>query len=186
MSTLFDTYRQIVDILDEKVASVQTAYRAHLNCRKGCFSCCQNARFKIRAIEWAQLHAGFEALPGAQQAVIQENVLNPATGAENDCPALINGACGLYADRPLLCRAYGILIELGDKLVTCPLNFTDVKAGEALQKLDILPYYDLADDLSTQLWQNPPANAFPAASKNKPETAPALTIREYFETIIFA
>jgi Fe-S-cluster containining protein len=179
---LFDIYRQVITTLDEKVQGFHTAFKKHIQCEKGCSSCCRNAQFKIRYIEGVNLLAGYFNLPDAQKQRIAQNLRNPEESQKDDCPALVDGACALYSHRPSLCRAYGIIIQLEDKLVTCPLNFKDVTPGESLQKLDLLPYYDIVDELSERLWQHHKIN-FPP-TEPVPEKPLSLTIRQFFERFI--
>jgi hypothetical protein len=43
---------------------------------------------------------------------------------------------------------------VGNDIGTCSLNFNDeLKPGESLKKLDMVPYYTLMEELSEPLWQ---------------------------------
>jgi Fe-S-cluster containining protein len=146
----FDYYQQVIATLDKQVAQLQAESRQHLQCKKGCSSCCENVRFKISYIEALQLTKGFAELPQLKKQAVVDNLKQESP----DCPFLVEGSCAVYQFRPALCRAYGLLIQVGEALGTCSLNFNEIQAGEALKKLDILPYYRLLEDLSATLWKD--------------------------------
>jgi len=71
---------------------------------------------------------------------------------EGFCPLLLDERCGVYADRPLICRTQGLplLLETGagkPALDVCPLNFT---APGALERIGAEHAVDL-DALNLQL-----------------------------------
>jgi Fe-S-cluster containining protein len=175
---LFEIYAQVMDTLDHKVRIFHEEFKHHLNCRKGCSSCCQNIHFKIRHIEASYLLQGYEQLPDEAKLKILNNLKYPSESEQHHCPALVDGACSLYEHRPAVCRAFGIIIELGDELAVCPLNFTETIPGEPLKKLDLVPYYDLLDELSNRLW-NQERTVQTAEPANSSLVAPRVSIRQF-------
>jgi Fe-S-cluster containining protein len=168
-------YKQIMTTLDQQVAELQTEFKHHLNCKKGCSSCCENVHFKISYIEALELLKGFKSLTQPQK----EQVLINLESASPHCPFLVEGSCSAYQYRPTLCRAFGLLIQVGQDIGTCGLNFNDSpKPGESLKKLDIAPYYSLLEELSASLWKSHNVNS------PKTTTAPRLSIREFLQLLL--
>ena len=96
------------------------AVRADWPCRRGCDACCRRlARApELTAAEWARVDEGVAALaPDVRDAVlgrvdglrrrIQDGFAGPVV-----CPFLDTreGACLIYASRPLACRSYGFFV----------------------------------------------------------------------------
>ena len=93
-------------------ASVRLAER--LTCRKGCSGCCQ------REV------SVFEIEAGPIRAFLAEHP--PVVRHPSACPMLDDeGACQIYAVRPLICRTHGLPIRFAgpdrsEKRDVCPLN----------------------------------------------------------------
>ncbi len=143
----------ILPLIDAAVSESQTRAGAWIACRSGCADCC-HAAFAITALDARRLREGLAELPPERRAAIQERARSYAarirftfpgnwqTG-ELDlneewqewffarqrgqaCPALapVTGACELYEHRPVACRLYGHLIQIGDGAPSvCPLCF---------------------------------------------------------------
>src|SRR6478609_1331636 len=140
-----DYYKQIMGILDKQVTNLQAEFKQHLNCKQGCSSCCENVQFKISYVEALMLEQGFQSLDPAKQ---QQIIANLESGSPH-CSFLVEGSCAAYQYRPALCRGYGLLLQVGDDIGTCSLNFNDeLKPGETLKKLDMVPYYNIMGELS--------------------------------------
>ena len=88
-------------------------------CKKGCSGCCASER-SVNDLEFAALTQAFSTLDPAQKAQLEQNDL------EGACPLLINEACALYEDRPLICRSHGLPIVMENRLDVCPLNFEGI------------------------------------------------------------
>ena len=158
--------------LDEKVSAFYQKYGEHMQCKRGCSACCENALFRIRLVEAQAIWEAYQNAPIGTQTAILNNIAAPKEGHENDCPILIDGACSLYQARPALCRAYGSLIRLNGDISTCKLNFNEAPKKAALEVLEIEPFYDLLDELSQRIWA-----ASPSAGQS---SAPLFSIREFF------
>lgn len=174
-----DTYRRIVEqILTPQLQALTTEYAAHLQCGKGCFGCCRDG-FKIRVVEAMALWTAFAQVAPEVRSRLQAQLLSEAAsnaGAGGACPVLLDGLCALYDSRPVLCRAFGLILSLNGETGTCELNFQTVEPGHGpLKILTLDPYYDLLDELSQRLWTD-----CRALSPSLPETPPLLSIRQYF------
>lgn len=114
-------------MIERDVAPVVDRYRAHMQCRPGCSSCCQQT-FRVSGLEGAFLQAGLEAAAPDVRDDIVERARSHAEG--QPCPALSNdGRCRLYEHRPRICRKYGIPLWHPDRpheVRTCELNFREL------------------------------------------------------------
>lgn len=169
----FDYYHRAIETLDKQASLLQDEFQPYLQCKKGCSSCCKNTQFKIRYIEALQLAEGFATLPAGKQQAVVENIERESS----DCPFLLDNCCSVYDYRPVLCRAFGLLIQIGEMLGTCDLNFRNAKPEESFKKLDLLPYYNLMDDLSAILWRTMMGSH--PSSTSAPQKPPRLSIREF-------
>jgi len=166
-NTAVTWYQQVLDTMDRLAAQLTREAGSQIHCKKGCFQCCTQG-FKIRPIEVHYLHLGFQQAHPDIQATIAQQVSAPI---HNQCPVLIDGACSLYAHRPLLCRAYGTMLSVNKTVSTCTLNFNEPQ-GTSPQVLILDPFYEVLDDLSHQL-----------SSSQNPITSSTATIRAHFKTI---
>lgn|GEM_PF-3418483 len=167
MASTSDYYKQIMGILDKQVAELQSEFKRHLNCRQGCSSCCENVKFKISYIEALMLEQGFNSLDPGKQKQIIDNLESDSP----HCPFLIEGSCASYQYRPALCRGYGLLLQVGNEVGTCSLNFNEsLEPGESLKKLEMLPYYSILEELSEPLWQKRIAKSHANSVPINPDT----------------
>jgi Fe-S-cluster containining protein len=110
MSSPVHFYGQV----DRSVAAIRAELPADWPCRRGCCDCCHH-RFTIGRDEWRQVRGAVGRLPkDARRAVLRAArayLASPAP-ARPPCPLLDErGACRIYADRPLVCRAFGYSIR---------------------------------------------------------------------------
>ncbi|TPV94427.1 MAG: hypothetical protein B7733_15245 [Myxococcales bacterium FL481] len=119
--------REHFRLIDDGVAPVVAAYREHIQCARGCSSCCSQS-FSITEVEAEALVEGLERLDEAERAGILARARDHREG--DACPVLTaTGACQLYEDRPRICRKYGIPLwnpERPERVDTCALNFREV------------------------------------------------------------
>ncbi|MBC7545651.1 MAG: YkgJ family cysteine cluster protein [Candidatus Sericytochromatia bacterium] len=120
-------------LVDEAIATVEAALPP-FRCRSGCFQCCEEGVPLVSALEWRRLHAFLATqsedfvlaivaptmiryrrqVDGLTYAAMKLRGDPPAIeGVESidmdACPMLIDGKCGVYEARPLLCRSYGFM-----------------------------------------------------------------------------
>ncbi len=132
-------YRQLLADIERFAAVLRRRFPTSITCRPGCTGCCQQ-HLTVLPIEAAALREYVARLDAPTRARLrrqaqavreQETAQVPAVPA-GPCPALVDGACAVYAARPVLCRTHGFpLLYLdeddptGGILDVCPLNFTD-------------------------------------------------------------
>jgi hypothetical protein len=114
---------QVVDKVDATVASMSETLAPHLNCRRGCSSCCVDG-LTVLPVEAARIA---EHLEKTQQHI---------TPHQTACAFLdAAGACQIYGVRPVLCRTHGLPLLAASDVSVCDLNFT-TRAPTAAESLD--------------------------------------------------
>jgi Fe-S-cluster containining protein len=137
---------------DHEFARNKAIYGEKIHCRKGCSECCSQL-FQITELEAAYISRAVKTMPPEQRARMKERARQylcdrealtashdfpdawgslPKPGLRLPCPALEDGACAVYAHRPLICHKYGIPLynpRKPDQLFACELNF---KPGESI------------------------------------------------------
>ena len=79
-----------------------------------------------------------EALAAATDTL--RRAIAARAAAANHCVMLVEGACAIYEQRPIICRSQGLPLQTGDEeRATCPRNFisTDLKGLEASDVLNL-------------------------------------------------
>lgn len=86
-------------------------------CRQGCDGCCRRLAEvpMLSKDEWDLLQEGLAALPSERLDVISQEIAALAGQASRPivCPMLDHedGACLVYAHRPVACRTYGFYVQ---------------------------------------------------------------------------
>jgi Fe-S-cluster containining protein len=132
-----DTYRQLLTRLDAWFAAARRDAAGIVPCREGCTACCHGP-FDISVADAELIGEALDGMPAADRARVTERArallarmralqpdwsppyavdalgedrfdrLTDALAAEA-CPLLDDtGRCGIYADRPLVCRMIGL------------------------------------------------------------------------------
>ncbi|HEY9722606.1 MAG TPA: YkgJ family cysteine cluster protein [Oscillatoriaceae cyanobacterium] len=126
-----DDTQDLYYLLDYLSFAVDQAY-PQIPCSKGCSHCCKKNVFRVSRVEWERVQVGLNGLaPEARAAALDrareiyaphrerlEAIAEYWTRHDNPpnelleeamlpCPMLDGGRCGIYADRPAICRAYG-------------------------------------------------------------------------------
>ena len=127
----FRYYRQLIDQVDAWARKASERYGHHVVCRKGCDICCQR-RFSVFSVEAHWIARAYRKLPARTQHLVRE--------PKAHCSFLVDHACSIYADRPIICRTYGLpsatSADDGRSGVSwCELNFTE-----------LLPDFEFAPD----------------------------------------
>jgi hypothetical protein len=122
-----ETLRNRVETHSNRVLS---AHPDQFACQKGCAGCCATER-EINDLEYAALQRGFAQLDTDET----QRLMAAQDGTA--CPLLVDQACSLYEERPLICRSHGLPIVMESKLDVCPLNFEDIDL-KSLPDTDLL------------------------------------------------
>ncbi|WP_429884471.1 YkgJ family cysteine cluster protein [Geoalkalibacter halelectricus] len=123
--------------VDQWCQKVEADFPTQVRCEKGCASCCRH--LSLFWVEAVALALALEDLPENQAERLRERAAEATL--DSPCPLLEEGACMLYAARPLICRTHGLPLLLendGDSTVDfCEKNFTDLDALPAQAVLDL-------------------------------------------------
>ena len=123
---MFSNYIKLIEKIDLRSAEVHRQWRRHMACRKGCDGCCRH--IAVFPVEAAYLAKAVACLPAAEATAVRIRARN--TPADGPCPLLIDGACQVYAARPLICRTQGLPLlirrETDVQIDFCPLNFQGI------------------------------------------------------------
>lgn len=140
LNDLLQNYHNLVGKIDSLCNGVMTQCADSISCRKGCDSCCRH--FSVFWVEAVNLARYVAALPQKQAALLRKKAGELA--GQDACPLLFDGACSLYAARPIICRTHGLPIltrsETTQSVDFCPKNFTQVDTipGHLVIDLDTL------------------------------------------------
>jgi Fe-S-cluster containining protein len=129
-----NTLSQLHADIDARVQTISDEHSDWL-CRKGCDSCCKKLAEipRLTAAEWQLLQQGLALLSeqllldiGKAITALAEQQTRPLT-----CPMLeqSQGACMVYAYRPIACRTYGFYVQR-DKGLYCQEIEARVAAGD--------------------------------------------------------
>lgn len=143
-----ESYRKILDRADAHFKSVLDTQGENLMCRLGCTMCCHGL-FEIGAADVSLIADALAGLaPDVRDALVErakrimETTEHPdlrdTTPEEKEaffdrtesvaCPALgTDGGCVIYANRPIVCRTFGLPLREGKKYIgdVCELNFNE-------------------------------------------------------------
>lgn len=110
-------YSQLRDEIDTRCTQLHEMHQEHTQCKRGCSDCCMN----------------FSVLPVEFHAILSEikaHFKGELTPTNNEaCLFLVDHACTIYENRPIICRSHGLPILFMDNagenfnLSFCPLNF---------------------------------------------------------------
>ncbi|MCS6912940.1 MAG: YkgJ family cysteine cluster protein [Myxococcales bacterium] len=150
MVDLLAEYRALRDKVDRFATEVTEHRRADLACRRGCSDCCR-VELSLCPVEAEAVRQALGALSAPQRAGL--------AAFQGACACLLpDGACAIYAHRPLVCRTQGLPLHYPEQLVPaaalraaataarafvcCPRNFTMREPDPAdildAQRVDVL------------------------------------------------
>lgn len=120
--------------VEREANALAARHASRLACRRGCHDCC------IDGLTVVRLEA--ERIRRAHPALLAEGEPHPI----GRCAFLdAEGACRIYAERPLVCRTQGLPLrlffeneadEIEERRDVCPLNFTSGPPLESLEERD--------------------------------------------------
>lgn len=101
-------------------------------CRKGCDHCCRSLAQppELSEIEWREVRTGLDLLTPSTRAEVEARMAAPS-GPPYTCAFLhpVDGACLIYAHRPIACRAYGYYVDERGIGLYCGIIREEVEAG---------------------------------------------------------
>lgn len=116
------SYYQLREQIDKRTVEISEIHNKHLNCKKGCDSCCE--AISVFPLEFAAIKKELQ-LEGRKLPYRRFNKFRKS------CMFLINGACSIYNSRPIICRTQGLPLMYQNingqdyEVSYCQLNFKD-------------------------------------------------------------
>ena len=111
-----NTLAQLHADIETRVKAIRDSHSDWL-CRQGCDGCCRRLAEvpRITAEEWDLLQEGLAALPPERLREISQEIAALAGQVSRPivCPMLdrADGACLVYAQRPVACRTFGFYVQ---------------------------------------------------------------------------
>lgn len=174
MNGILDRYGTLLQEVDQWFGACMERHSGEIACQHGCSECCRGL-FDITLLDALYLKRGFDLLPVSVQQAVQVKAAGRLDGLTTQCPDFARpwtlthipeeqwdemmpeddeapcpllseqGACLVYAHRPMTCRLNGIpMIDTsGEELFDewCSLNFAD---SDPVALVDIRhPFNDL-------------------------------------------
>ena len=109
-----ENYVKFLDVVDDDLKKIFDYQSEYLCCKQGCAHCCKRGNFPLSKLEFEYLMLGYEELDETTKDIIKNNIneLKKLEDTESYiCPFLINDVCSIYKNRPIVCRAFGVLTE---------------------------------------------------------------------------
>lgn len=148
-----ERYRTLVEDVEREFRRNRRRHGKRIRCAAGCDECCSHI-FSISEIEAGEVSRAVKGLPSEQRKLLEEkaaaylpardavmkrsgyiqargNLPTPETRLA--CPALMDGRCAIYEQRPLICRKYGMPLvhpEQPGRVFACELNFSPGESFE--------------------------------------------------------
>jgi uncharacterized protein len=118
--------------VDTFFTRVQGTHPEDFACRRGCTNCCE-VDLTVFPVEADPIKEALANSPKALRAGIAARV-----AAGKHCVMLVDGACAIYDQRPIICRSQGLPLQTGSsERATCPLNFVSTDLA-GLDHSDVL------------------------------------------------
>lgn len=109
---MINRYRQYLEFLDCKLASMFEAQRPYIQCKEGCAHCCREGEYPMSEIEYINMMFCYDNLDSEIKETINNNIselLKTERKKLYTCPFLINNSCSVYPARSIICRAFGLM-----------------------------------------------------------------------------
>lgn len=143
-----EKYIAYLQILQTRLDVYFDEQKEFIKCKAGCDLCCKNSYYPTSQLEYEYVKLGLSKnFTSKEREQISQSVLeifierklfakaNPnLLDFSYKCPLLVDGKCGIYDYRPLLCRAHGLIYHDIDNpnkeniphCMTLGLNYSDV------------------------------------------------------------
>lgn len=138
---MLENYEKYLNLITNKIEGFFEKQKPYIFCKKGCAKCCEKGEYPWSEIEFKFIMKGFSLLDPSIQNEIKENVRKIKEDKKNfkedgiflyECPFLIKGVCSLYHYRGIICRSFGLLVQVEGRKPQIPfcsslgLNYSNV------------------------------------------------------------
>lgn len=141
-----DEYLTLREKVDGFTADVSERRADAMRCGKGCTACCE-VSLSVSEVEASAVREALSGLPAEAREAIRRRAAAYGDTDRASCVMLeADGACAVYAGRPLICRTQGLPLSYPEGMIPeeavmarggareitwCPLNFeADAPLGE--------------------------------------------------------
>lgn len=158
---MFSQLEDLLQFVDQTIATISTQYPAQVKCRPGCADCC-HAVFDVSLIEAAYLatflsqHTDIIATQehhAATAAVAYEKIVREASdpsAARIRCPLLsAEDLCLAHPYRPINCRTYGTPTVINGKAHVC--GYSGFTTKNSYSSIDLAPLQKSLSQYSAEL-----------------------------------
>ncbi len=111
--SVFANYQKLIQKIDQLCNKIESLYKEHINCGKGCSKCCIND-LTLFPVEFDYI----------SDKIKHKKI--KANKTKGKCILLDNDQCQIYEYRPLVCRTQGFPLLYGDELSLCEINFKNM------------------------------------------------------------
>ena len=112
--TYMENYEKFLKSIDGDLAKIFENQKEYICCKEGCSLCCERGDYPISALEYNYMMIGYDKLDSEIKSKIKENtntLIKENKESMYVCPFLIEKRCSIYENRPIVCRAFGVLTE---------------------------------------------------------------------------
>ncbi len=138
---MVENYEKYLELINGKINGFFEKQKPYIFCKEGCSLCCEKGEYPWSEIEYKYLMKGFFELPTELQEQIKTKIKQIKEDKKNfkgdgvflhECPFLINKKCSVYKYRGIICRSFGLLVQVEGKKPQIPfcsslgLNYSNV------------------------------------------------------------
>jgi hypothetical protein len=138
---ILDRYAKLCGWCDAFWKRAADGLADQIACGSGCSLCCE-----LSSVNYLESFVIARRLAGSGPE--RQKDREPQDGS---CPFLSGGRCGIYGDRPVICRTHGLLLEgksfAGKISISCPYNFTGVDPA-SVDGSYVLDIENISDNLA--------------------------------------
>jgi len=124
-SSMLEKYITYLGVLQEKLDVYFQDQEESLKCKAGCDICCKDSYYPVSQLEYEYMKIGLnnnftekerEKINQAAVNIIKDRRIFAKTNPNlmeysYICPFLVNGSCGIYKYRALICRSHGLIYK---------------------------------------------------------------------------
>ncbi len=138
---MLKNYEKYLEFITGKINGFFEKQKPYIACKNGCSLCCEKGEYPWSLIEFEYAMEGFSLLSDDVKQVVREKVKKVKEDKKNfkmdglfmhECPFLINKSCSIYKHRGIICRSFGLLVQVEGKKPQIPfccslgLNYSSV------------------------------------------------------------
>ena len=141
--TAFAYYLDLLRKIDEYATTLTRNHPDLITCHAGCCECCVGG-LTVFPVEAEVMRRGLRLLGPAEQKSLAAHLRSLGECGDDDpCPLLVDGLCGCYDSRPILCRTHGLPVRFIAETEVVECDICPHNLGDEEQSLREEEYLDL-------------------------------------------